>query len=266
MFPGINVEDENNTKLRMSSNSDAIILSSLDAKKDLISISGPAVNNQRISVLNFVSQPSELEINPHEFNEFLKLYDIPDKFFLCPNQFWKHKNHEVIIEAIRELKCQGIDVCVIMTGNPVDYRLEGTPYINHLMELVSAYNLTNQIKILGLVDYKFLGYLMHKSIALINPSKFEGWSSSVEEAKSLGKQVILSSIEVHHEQAPNHGYFFKSNDAHELAGILSSTWHEFSPDDDKNRMIAAEKLLHERTVEFGNKYLRLILDTIETKR
>ncbi len=39
------------------------------------------------------------------------------------------------------------------------------------------------------------------STALINPSQFEGWSTTVEEAKSLGVKMLLSDLEVHKEQA-----------------------------------------------------------------
>ena len=44
---------------------------------------------------------------------------------------------------------------------------------------------------------------MFHSVAVINPSEFEGRSSTVEQAKSLGKQVILSNIKIHKEQKPD---------------------------------------------------------------
>ena len=43
---------------------------------------------------------------------------------------------------------------------------------------------------------------MYHSIALINPSKFEGRSSTVEQGKSMGEKIILSTIPVHKEQKP----------------------------------------------------------------
>ena len=61
---------------------------------------------------------------------------------------------------------------------------------------------------LGLVSYADLIGLMRYLTALINPSLFEGWSTTVEEAKSLGKTIILSDIPVHREQAPENGRFF----------------------------------------------------------
>lgn len=45
---------------------------------------------------------------------------------------------------------------------------------------------------LGLVPRSDVIALMRYSISLINPSFFEGWSTTVEEAKSMGKQIILS--------------------------------------------------------------------------
>lgn len=44
--------------------------------------------------------------------------------------------------------------------------------------------------------------LMKHAIAIINPSLFEGGSTTVEEAKSLLKVIILSGIPVHREQNP----------------------------------------------------------------
>lgn len=53
--------------------------------------------------------------------------------------------------------------------------------------------------------------LMKYSIAVINPSKSEGWSSTVEQAKSMGKLVLLSNLTVHKEQNPKRAFFFSTN-------------------------------------------------------
>ena len=52
---------------------------------------------------------------------------------------------------------------------------------------------------------------------LINPSLFEGWSTTVEEAKLFDKKMILSDIKVHNDQAVKNTLFLapilpKSND------------------------------------------------------
>ena len=46
---------------------------------------------------------------------------------------------------------------------------------------------------------------------MINPSLFEGWSSTVEECKSVGKNMILSDLNVHKEQYPTQTFFDRSS-------------------------------------------------------
>ena len=55
--------------------------------------------------------------------------------------------------------------------------------------------------------------LMRQSLAVLQPSLFEGWSTSVEEAKSVGKRMILLDIPVHREQDPPRALFFDPRDA-----------------------------------------------------
>ena len=75
---------------------------------------------------------------------------------------------------------------------------------------------------IGIIPYDEVLALNAGSIAVINPSMFEGWSSSVEEAKTLGTQLILSKIDVHKEQAP-HAKFFDPDNASDLADALINT-------------------------------------------
>lgn len=70
---------------------------------------------------------------------------------------------------------------------------------------------------LGRVPYADLICLIDKSHSVINPSFFEGWSTSVEEAKILNKIVILSNIKVHKEQNPKMSYYFDPKNSNELS-------------------------------------------------
>ena len=58
---------------------------------------------------------------------------------------------------------------------------------------------------------------MRQSISIIQPSLFEGWSTIVEEARSIGKNIILSDLEVHKEQNYSNSIFFKRNSYKDLA-------------------------------------------------
>ena len=77
------------------------------------------------------------------------------------------------------------------------------------------------IKLLGLVDYEDVFALIKFSKAVINPSLFEGWSSTVEECKSVGKNMILSDLGVHKEQYPEATFFIR-NDIESFQNILKN--------------------------------------------
>ena len=142
-------------------------------------------------------------------------YQLPPKFFYLPNQFWKHKNHIVVIEALGLLKQQGFDAVVAVTGNPLDPRHPG--YVGQLNARIESLGLRDSFRILGLVPRRHVISLMRTCAALINPSFFEGWSSTVEEARVLGVPMLLSDIAVHREQMENAATYFHADDAEGLA-------------------------------------------------
>ncbi|MEA3043374.1 MAG: hypothetical protein QOH47_1212 [Sphingomonadales bacterium] len=145
------------------------------------------------------------------------------RFALLPNQFWVHKNHEVVIEAMAKLRDSGGRLAVAMTGHGVDPR--APDHLRRLREKVAAEGLEEQVLFLGSVPYGQLEALMRGAVALINPSRFEGWSTSVEEAKAIGLPMILSDIAVHREQAGGEALFFDPDDAATLSRHLLSFEH-----------------------------------------
>ena len=73
---------------------------------------------------------------------------------------------------------------------------------------------------------------MRKSIAVIQPSLFEGWSTIVEECRSIGKKIILSDLNVHKEQNFSESIFFKRNSYEDLSSKILSSYKKFEPGPD----------------------------------
>ena len=219
MFSKKEIENRDKSFIQIIKESDVVVLSSFDALKDLIKFSSEYQNKAR--VLQFVSQPNSryFELNENDKNNVLKKYDIKDDFFYMPNQFWKHKNHMTVFTAINELKKDGIQICIVCTGHLDDYR--NKTYIDEIKNFIKINNLEKNIKLLGLVEYEDVFALIKFSKAVINPSLFEGWSSTVEECKSVEKNMILSDLDVHKEQYPN-ATFFERNSVESLKNILKN--------------------------------------------
>jgi glycosyltransferase involved in cell wall biosynthesis len=193
-----------------------IMLSSEDARRDCDQFY-PTLKN-RARVVRFATHPPAalLSIEPREV---IEKYNLPPCFFYLPNQFYRHKNHQVVVDALEILKRQGLDIVVAASGSSQDS--QDASYFPSLMTQVERLGIQANFRYLGMIPIGHVYALLRSSAALINPSSFEGWSTTVEEAKSLGTPMILSDIGVHREQAANGALYFGLDDPSALAKQLA---------------------------------------------
>jgi glycosyltransferase involved in cell wall biosynthesis len=151
-------------------------------------------------------------------------FGLQKPYFMCPNQFWEHKNLIVIIKALDILRQSGaMQFLVVFTGS-LDVSRGLGPYAEKLKTAIEEYKIDDWVRFLGVVDRDDQLALMKGSISLIQPSLYEGWSTLVEEAKGLNKHIILSDIPVHKEQIKQNVTFFNPHRADELANILQNQY------------------------------------------
>ena len=96
--------------------------------------------------------------------------------------------------------------------------------------------------------------ILKNSIAVIQPSLFEGWNTTIEDAKSLNKFVIVSDIDVHREQLVDRkAFFFKVGDEAGLIELLENAWnrHPYSE----------EHSYEENIVAFAKQFLKIIRES-----
>ena len=196
-------------------NNRTLLLSSDTSRKDLINFYPRFKGKVLINKFPAVFTEAELSMN---IDELRSTYNLPKKFIFLPNQFWTHKNHLVVVEALKKLQEWKKKVYVITTGslfNPKNPKL-----INEIKYKIQQYQLQDQFRILGSVPYAHIVGLMRSCSFYINPSKYEGWSTSVEEAKVFSTPMILSDIPIHREQAEEDTRFFPADDAAFLADLI----------------------------------------------
>lgn len=245
---------------RCAEKSTILVFSSEDALNDFKTFAPEYAYKGR--VLHFVAILSEdVYDKTDEIKKVItEKFNLPDKYFYVPNQFWKHKNHKVVFEAISILKNQGTNIKVVFSGSSQDYRHRD--YFASLMNFVKEQNIEENMIYLGLIDLIEVYYLMRNCISIINPSLFEGWSSTVEEAKSIGKKIVLSDINVHKEQNPPQGIYFDPHNANELAEILKEKWLNGKPGPDYDLEKQAQEGIEESILNFGLEYQKIVLEAL----
>ena len=242
--------------MRSSRHASTVLLSSETALADLGRI---GVGDVDTAVLPFVATvPPAAEGLPR--GQLETKYGLADSFFHLPNQFWIHKNHGVVLQALAMLRQQGKMFQVVATGNTADPRQPS--HFSSLMAPARELGVDDLFKSLGVVPYQDMMSLMRHAVAVINPSKFEGWSTTVEEAKSMGKAIVLSDVAVHSEQAPDRAAFFLPDDAGQLAGRMSEAWDRWDAHADAQFIDRAAANLAARREAFARRYEEIVLATL----
>ena len=192
-----------------------IILSSKSAQKDLKKINSKAYKKSIVLKHEDILSTKIICISK---NKTKKKFNIKKDYFIICDQFWKHKNHIVILKALKYLKNNNKNFLVISTGLMHDRRHPN--YIMDLKKYISENKLEENFKTLGIVDEVDLMSLIKHSICLLKPSKSEGLSNSVEQAKNLGTKVIMSNISVHKEQKEKNCLLFQPDNHVKLSKLM----------------------------------------------
>jgi glycosyltransferase involved in cell wall biosynthesis len=252
MFTSSQIDLFDSVYSKLADNAPLIVLSSRMAYDDFERFYGRA--SSRSVVMNFMSyiDPQWFDGDPRRIQD---KYGLPDRFLMVCNQFWKHKDHGTVIEAMGLLKEQGICPVVVFTGS-VDAR--NTGYYRQLLGRVQKLGLGSEARILGFIPRVDQVQLMRRSLAIVQPSLFEGWSTVVEDARSLGKPVLLSDFPVHVEQDPPGALFFQRRNHEELAHLLEKAFMSLAPGPDLEAETAGMKEMEKRLVAYGRRFIEIV--------
>ena len=111
---------------------------------------------------------------------------LPGTFFLYPANHWRHKNHALLLRALRRLlDAGGAEVHLVLTGfeQPDGFAL--APAVREL-------GLEPRVRMLGFVGRSELAQLYRRALALVFPSRFEGFGLPLAEAMALGCPIAAA--------------------------------------------------------------------------
>lgn len=183
-----------------------------------------------------------------------KKYNLPDKFVVCSNQFWIHKNHRLLFEAIAHLRQAGHDIHLVCTGLTSDFRCPG--YTAELKEYIESLGIGDLVHILGQVPRQDQIQLIRRCLFVVQPSLFEGLSLIVQECRALGKTIVLSDLDVHLEH--EYGIYFKKSDAQDLADKMGRLIVHAQPGPDVMHEIEAKLQAAGLTTGYAKAFCQMV--------
>jgi glycosyltransferase involved in cell wall biosynthesis len=194
-----------------------VMVSSESAQSDIIKFFGRP--RAKVHVVPF-AVTSPLAIGADKIEALRGKYGLPENYLFLPNQFWRHKNHQAAFHALRHLRDRGREPVLALCGAGHDFRYKR--HFDDLKSLSQQLGIEANLRWLGTIPYDDLLQLIAGARALLNPSLFEGWSTTVEEAKCLGAPIVLSGLAVHREQASGRAVFFDPKDPVSMADAIDT--------------------------------------------
>ena len=110
---------------------------------------------------------------------------LPERYFFYPANLYPHKNHVLLLDALRLLRDRGVDCACVLTGQPV------RPGVDVQKE-TAARGLDDRVRWLGHVSAGSIRRLYEGAAALAFPSQFEGFGLPLVEAMVCGCPIVAT--------------------------------------------------------------------------
>lgn len=171
-------------------------------KEDILNFYGPyGVTPDRVKVLPFIPASYLVpEVPETEQQRVRKLYQLPDRYLFYPAQFWPHKNHKRLVQALGLLKeTRGLEIAIAFCGSYTGEIRAGI--FQEVKSIAARMRIDKQLHYLGYVPDEDMSGIYGGAVALTMPTFFGPTNIPVVEAWAFGCPVLTSDIRGIREQA-----------------------------------------------------------------
>jgi glycosyltransferase involved in cell wall biosynthesis len=212
-FPEVSVEgwdwdSREECYIRMLPRATYVITGNETGKKEILA--NYSINSKKIHIIPFPIPQFCFNVS----DDAATHQKFQKPFIFYPAQFWAHKNHIAIIEALAWLRdTHGLLINCYFVGS--DHGNQ-----SYISNAIGACSLENQIHILGFVDRPTLLSLYKNALAMTYMSLMGPNNLPPLEAAALGCPLILSNIDGHREQMEDAAIFVDATTPHEIGRAI----------------------------------------------
>jgi alpha-1,3-rhamnosyl/mannosyltransferase len=172
--------------------------------------------------------PGGFGAGPIDDDALRRRYDVPGPFLLYPAATYPHKNHQVLLEALRRLDGD-TDLRLVLIGG----RGLGEEALHRS---VGALGLHGRVVRTGRVPDADRDGLLRLADALVFPSRYEGFGAPVIEAMAVGTPVLAADETALPEVVGDGGRLLPAGDAQAWAQAIHAV---LSDPAERDRLVAA---------------------------
>jgi len=195
---------------RVATRARRVLVDSQRGKEDVMKFYG--VPPERVSI--FSTAPSKVFFDAWDdttVNRILDKFNLPEEYVYYPAQFWHHKNHTALLEAIKALQAKyKYDMSAVFTGSD-----KGS--LGAVLKKAEVLGLGGKVRYLGYVSEEEKMALYRKASALVMPTFFGPANIPVWEAFASGCPVLTSNVHGIADQVGDAGLLFDPTDPADIA-------------------------------------------------
>ena len=144
------------------------------------------IDRSRFLTMPYTPSPFINLIEQTDSQVVLKKYGLSEGYFFYPAQFWAHKNHIRILQALINLRNKNFFPRVVFSGGD-----HGN--MEYITDFIFINGLSNQVNLLGFVNKEDMKGLYENAAAVIMPTYFGPTNLPPLEAWTIGKPLIYSA-------------------------------------------------------------------------
>ncbi len=154
-----------------------------------------------------------------------------NKYFFYVGNVYPHKNIEILLEAFSLFAKRVHEKISLILVGPDDY------FYARLSLLITSLEMDNIVEIRHGVNDAELSMLYSNAIALVFPSRMEGFGLPALEALSHSCNVIASDIPIFHEVLEEYARYADTTNAESLSRVMNEVYTEQSNMIDKRKQL-----------------------------
>ena len=210
------------------------------------------IGEERIAALPHPVPALETAPDPVRVERTLSKYGLQRGFIFYPAQFWPHKNHIVLLHALRKLRASSFpDLCLVMVGSD-----KGN--LEHVMQTAANMALSNAVHHLGFIPMSDLIDLYACAGVLAYPTLFGPENLPPLEAFSLGCPVVASRVPGSDEQLGDAAILVDPTDPEAYAQAIAKVLN-----DPEFRQTLTNRGRERATRWTGRDYVRAVFDMLD---
>jgi len=193
--------------------------------------------------------------NPRSRSRPVDRYRLPERFIFYPAQFWAHKNHLRLVEAVRRLREQIPDICLVLAGSRKNA-------YEAVARKVSDDGLEDVVKFIGFVPDDALAEIYRRAVALVLPTFFGPTNIPPLEAFALGCPVAVSKIYGMEEQLGDAALYFDPLSVDDIANVIKRLWTDI----DLRDRLRLRGLVHSENwgpAQFNQRFVGIIAKVLD---